>query len=103
MKSLFTINFEYQYTIRQAETLENIARQLDGCHKRYAACDSRIAAAWKGENSSFYRSKLSVAENNTEKMRAYIMELAQTIRRIAKRTYDTEMKNLEISRQRTYH
>ena len=103
MKSFASIIIEYQTTIQQAQTLENIARQLDGCRQRYGSCGRQIRKAWKGENSDFYLSKMSVAENNTEKMRTNILELAAAIRRIAKRTYDTEMKNLEISRQRTYH
>lgn len=103
MKSFASIVIEYSRTMQQAETLENIARQIDGAHKRYGSCRGKIQSSWKGENSEFYIDKLCVAECNAERIRAYLMELAATIRRIAKRTFDTEMKNLEISRQRTYH
>ena len=49
-----------------------------------------------------YKRKLNLFSAKVECEAKKLENIANTIRRVAKRTYDTEMQSLEISRKRTY-
>lgn len=88
---------------RAAELDRTAARLRNLADKSLPEELRRIDANWNGEASGRFLSKGEemIVKLNTEA--AAIQKCADTIRTIAKRTYDSEMKALEISRSRTYH
>ena len=88
---------------KQATELENIARKLRSIAESYLPRTySRLNGNWDGTASeAFYKSQNQLIERIRAQADA-LQNDADTIRRIAKRTYDTEMKALEISKTRSY-
>lgn len=63
---------------------------------------NQIRANWSGDASNEFIKKLNAFSEKCKREADSISDIANTIRRVAKRTYDTEMKALEISRKRAY-
>lgn len=101
-KSAYSIMIDYQKAIKQAETLENIAKSIMTYGRKVTTCKDSISSVWKGESPTQYLVKLGIVSDNLEIVTKNIINTADTIRRIAKRTYDTEMASLELAKKRTY-
>lgn len=99
----FEIYLNYSAACGQAKELENIARKLKNNAESYLDESlRRLSGKWNGDASGEFIAKESKL---IEKMRAEadsLQQVAETIRRIARRTYETEMKALELSQKRTY-
>lgn len=102
-KTEFSIRIDYQRALNKAKSLEKIAEDLKTYRKKLNICNSSVNGKWKGDNSTQYQKQLFVISENLNQIIANISDTAATIRRIAKRTYDTEMASLEIAKNRTYH
>ena len=102
-KSRFTIMMDYQRALSQAASLDKLAMDLVMCIRKNSENISQIQTYWGGENAHAYLRKMRASNEDLKRLRKNILNTSQTIKRIAKRTYDTEMKSLEISTRRTYH
>jgi len=99
----FEIYCNFVAAKRQANELENISRKLKYTAENYIAGKSKsLNSAWNGSASeAFFEKESRLAERILEEAKS-LHKTAETIKRIAKRTYDTEMKALDISKQRSY-
>lgn len=99
----FEIYCNFAAANRQAKELDNIARKLKYTAENYLGGKARsLDAAWNGEASDkFFEKETRLREKMLEEASS-LRQVAEAIRRIARRTYETEMKALEVSSQRTY-
>ena len=102
-KTKFSITMNYQMALKQAQSLEKCANELSSCLSDAEEERSRISACWQGDSVHAYIAKLNANIENTKRVRKEVLNISSTIKRIAKRTYDAEMKALEISQRRTYN
>ena len=101
-KSLITITVDYINATAQAAELDNIASVLRKCGCEENSCRALIAGAWQGEGAGRYLAKLSESSCSVTELARKVENIADTVRRIARRTFESEMKALDISRTRTY-
>ena len=102
-KSAFEIRMDYDRAVRQANSLDEIARDLKKTAERELQdCMSQISCNWTGTNSTAYIRKCDMLKSNIVRTAGNLSRTADTIRRIAKNTYDAEMRALEIARLRKY-
>lgn len=102
-QSALQIQLDYNNAIRQAEALKEAAGELrrtaDG---ELQDCIAEISRNWSGENSAAYRNKCSALQEKIRKSAARLDKTADTIRQIAKNTYDAEMRAVRIATVRKY-
>lgn len=101
-KSASLITLDYQRAIRNANSLDKIANDIVKYSDKIDNVGLRCNRDWKGQNASHFSVKVGRVSDNLDQISSQIRNTAETIRRVAKRTYDTEMSNLEIARSRTY-
>ena len=104
MKSLFSIEFDFQQAIKRAEELEGIAadmRKLAG--EELETSLQSLSVAWKGEASTAYLSKGTRLRDKILKSANDLVKTAATIRKVAKKTYDAEKKAYQIAMERLYN
>ena len=77
---------------RIRKAAENLQAELNG-----------ISANWQGIASRAYTDKGVTLVRKMQAEARHLNQTAETIRRIAKRTYDAEIKALETANQRAYH
>lgn len=103
MKSLFSIEFDFQQAIKRAEELEEIAADM----KKLANEDldsslQSLSTAWKGEAATAYLTKGSGLKEKILKSSNDLKKTASTIRNVAKRTYNAELAAYKIAMERKY-
>lgn len=99
----FELYCDYIAARRQANELDNIARKLRSIANSYLPqTNDKLNGNWNGTASEAFLSKQNRRLGQIEAQANSLQQAADTIRRIAKRTYDTEMKALEMSKTRTY-
>lgn len=102
-KTKFSIMMDYHRTLQQAAALDRAAAELARCINKSGENKNQVGAYWHGENAQLYIQKMDLTIEDIRKIQKNIVDTSATIRRIAKRTYDTEMRALLISQRRTYH
>ncbi len=98
----FSIIMDYRNAMAQADAIDSLIAELRSDCNRLNGCNDRINIYWKGDNALKYKSKVVKTTQNISQIIKDLSNISATIKRIAKRTYDTEMATLEISRNRTY-
>lgn len=94
------INFNYQKAIEKAGELERAATQLQSSAKEdLGMIVSAIKKDWEGMNSTEFVAKCKSEEREIEATIAQMKAVAATIRSMAKRIYDAEMRALAIARE----
>lgn len=101
-KSRFSIIMDYQNAMRQAENLEKIAEELKQCIDNSETFKANVRGSWNGENAELYISKTEQSTERLRQIRNSVIATKDVVKRIAKRTYDSEMAALDISTKRTY-
>lgn len=102
-KSESEIRMDYNNALRQAETLEGIARDLrHTADKELQDCMSEVSRSWTGENATAYVNKCGTLKTGITKSADKLEKTAETIRKIAGNTYNAEMNALRIARERKY-
>ena len=102
-KSAYTIKLDYKNALKQEESLEESARDIEKISKTdLMGCMNRISKEWKGEASDAYRSKGQKSAENLLAIAKNLRKTATTIREIAQRTYDAEMRALALAQKREY-
>lgn len=88
---------------KKASELDEIAESIRNLANRKISDEiNQLKANWSGESSDAFVSKMNLLAEKSRREADKITEIANTIRKVAQRTYDTEMRALEISRRRTY-
>ena len=102
-KSGFEIRMDYKNAIRQADSLTEVARELRRtADNDLQYCVAEISNNWTGDNSTAYVNKCNMLKSNILKTADRLEKTAVTIRKIAKNTYDAEMKALQLATVRKY-
>ena len=84
---------------RLDDIADSIARMMSGDYE--SSLDS-VGHSWRGENATLFLTKGNELREKIEKIISDLRAAAEVIRRIAQNTYDSEMRALEIARQREY-
>lgn len=104
MKTKFQLYMDYVQTNARASELERLAESLKKlADNRLQSSLDQLTKDWTGEASREYISKGAKLKSDILNVSINLINEAQTIRNIAKRTYNTEMKALEMANSRTYH
>ena len=103
MKTQAQIYMDYQNACSQAGSLEQIARNLDNvADGQMQSCLGQVSSHWKGHNSEAYVRKGRVVQDKIRNTAKDLRNAASAVRRMAKNTYDAEMRALEIAKAREY-
>lgn len=100
-KTLDTIEMDFRNAIRQADELEQVAKNLHMlADDEIQACLSKVAANWKGENATAFCKKGAIVGNHISHSASDLENAAEAMRQIANNLYEAEKKNYEIARNR---
>ena len=99
----YQIECNYRLALKRADELSETARNIMKVSENISNdVIAGLEADWHGNSATDYKRKLNLFSAKVECEAKKLENIANTIRRVAKRTYDTEMQSLEISRKRTY-
>lgn len=99
----YQIECNYRLALKRADELSETARNIMKVSENISNdVMAGLEADWHGNSATDYKRKLNLFSAKVECEARKLENIANTIRRVAKRTYDTEMQSLEISRKRTY-
>lgn len=99
----YQIECNYRLALKRADELSETARNIMKVSENISNdVMAGLEADWHGNSATDYKRKLNLFSAKVECEAKKLEDIANTIRRVAKRTYDTEMQSLEISRKRTY-
>lgn len=102
-KSSMEIRMDYNNAVRQADSLRQIARELRStANKDFQDCVAEISHNWTGSNSAAYIRKCNTLKSNILNTADKLERTADTIQKIAKNTYDAEMRALRLALVRKY-
>ena len=99
-KTAQMIDLDYQNALRQAARLEEAAKKVKKERSNLHDCGGSVASAWKGTNASAYVKKVRVVENDLSRIERNLKDAAETIRTIAKETYEAEQRALKLAKAR---
>lgn len=96
-----TIRMNFNNALRQAEQLDRLATELSRLSgNELSGSLSSIAAAWKGDSSNLFLQKGNALAGQISDSANALRSAASDIRSIAQRTYNAEMRALELARLR---
>ena len=99
----YQIECNYRLALKRADELSETARNIMKVSENISNdVMAGLEADWHGNSATDYKRKLNLFSAKVECEAKKLENIANTIRCVAKRTYDTEMQSLEISRKRTY-
>ena len=99
----YQIECNYRLALNRADELSETSRNIMKVSENISNdVMAGLEADWHGNSATDYKRKLNLFSAKVECEAKKLENIANTIRRVAKRTYDTEMQSLEISRKRTY-
>lgn len=102
-KSLVVINMEFAKAKKQAEKLDDIARDIEkAANDQLGNALSGINNAWKSDTAGAYLQKGQKVQEQLLKRAKELRKVASTIREISKNTYDAEMNAYRIAMERKY-
>lgn len=100
-KSRVTIQLNYDAAKKQAQKLDEIADTLTNvADQQLNGCFSQLQSQWKGENANAYVNKGKVVQGDIRTTASNVKNAAESIRKIAKRTYDAEMHAVRLAEMR---
>lgn len=103
MSSATRIEFDYNRAIAQAQKLDDIAQKLYNLAQNdFVNSMDVLMRGWEGEASNMYIDKGNILCDKIRKTSKDLNNTANSIRKIAKKIYDSEMLALEIAKQRNY-
>ena len=97
------IYMNYKQAVQQADRLQDQAEQLRRiADNRMGDLMQRVNANWRGESADAYLAKCTAMQEKVDRTARSLTNTANALRRAAQRTYNAELRALEIARQRTY-
>lgn len=101
MKSSTQIRFDFQNAKQQANRLDELANSLEQQVIRPMSDTSQqLRTAWTGESANRFVAKQGELQEKIRSTSRTLRDIADEIRRIAKRVYDAEMQAYYIAVQR---
>lgn len=101
MSSRSEIRFNFRQALSQADDLDDLADRLGNLSgKTMESSMQMLAQAWKGENATAFLKKEGNLKNDIKDTAADIHDIADDIRRIARRVYEAEMEAWRIAHER---
>ena len=95
----YQIECNYRLALKRADELSETARNIMKVSENISNdVMAGLEADWHGNSATDYKRKLNLFSAKVECEAKKLENIAN----VAKRTYDTEMQSLEISRKRTY-
>jgi uncharacterized protein YukE len=95
------MNFNYDQAMRQANQIEEIARDMESlANQRIRGAMDHIGAIWKGEAASRYLSHCDQTRNDIQAKASGLKETATRIRNTAKILKEAEDRAREEQRRR---
>lgn len=95
-KSKQEIRIDFQHAKSQSYELDRIATALFTLtNSTMERSMQMLAGAWKGENSEAFLRKEQLLQKEIKATATTLRDIAEDIRDIARRIYDTEMENLQ--------
>ncbi|MDO5348963.1 MAG: WXG100 family type VII secretion target [Lachnospiraceae bacterium] len=101
MSTRSEIRFNFRQALSQADELDGVADRLERLSgKTMESSMQKLAAAWKGQNAAAFLKKEDILKGDMKKTASQIHDIADDIRRIARRVYEAEMEALRIASER---
>jgi uncharacterized protein YukE len=103
MMDSYQIYCDYLKARKKADKLDEIANKLKKLSEGNIKNElSLLNSFWQGDGMSIYNKKGEEITSEVSIVVGDLRKTANTIRAVAERNYKTEMKALEIARQRDY-
>lgn len=103
-KTLNEIRMNFRVANAMADRLQELAGKMSSlANERYYGTLRNISNNWKGENAEAYLRKGEKVKDRMSRTAADLRNAAETVRTIAKNTYDAEMKAWQIAQMRSYN
>ena len=97
-KSLYTIQMNFKKANECAAKLEEAAKKLKQCaQENFQNETKKLELYWKGENSTLYIGKCADIRHNMENTAKKLMQTANTVRTVARNTYDADIRARNIA------
>ena len=101
--SLNEIRMNFRVANAMADRLDELAGKMGSlANERYYGTLRSISNNWKGENAEAYLRKGEKVKDKMSHTAGDLRNAAQTVRTIAKNTYDAEMRAWQIAQTRSY-
>lgn len=101
MKSKSRIRMNFEKARNDAARIDQVASSLRALSRNQLnASINNLSAAWTGANSRIFLRKEGQLKGDIEQTARALNEIADDIRRIAKRVHDAEMRAYEIATRR---
>ncbi|MDO5415632.1 MAG: WXG100 family type VII secretion target [Lachnospiraceae bacterium] len=101
MSTRSEIRFNFRQALAQADELDGVAERLERLSgKTMESSMQTLASAWKGQNATAFLRKEDILKGDVKKTAMEIHDIADDIRRIARRIYNAEMAALQIASRR---
>lgn len=101
MGSISEIYFNYNKAISQADQLDEIARRLnDAANQTMEDILNEVQRAWKSDSASEYLRKGNKVGGDVRTTAQNLQNIAQAIRKIAKRVMQAELEAWRIANER---
>ena len=102
-RSEHSIRMDFEKAKAAAARLDDIADSIASMMSgEYEDSLDSVNQSWRGDNATFFLTKSNELGDKIGKIVSDLKAAADVIRRIAQNTYDSEMRALEIARQREY-
>lgn len=101
MKSSGEIRVDFQNAMNQARRLDSLADDIDQrVSSKLEDTAQSVHSAWRGDSANRYISKTQELRQQVRQTARSLRDIANDIRKIARRVYEAEMRALEIARRR---
>lgn len=101
--SINEIRMNFRMANAMADRLDALAGKMSSlAEERYYGTLRQISSNWKGENAEAYLRKGEKVKGKMSRTAADLCAAAETVRTIAKNTYDAEMRAYQIAQTRSY-
>lgn len=103
MSTRFQIYCDYKNALKKADEIEKLSRQIRNLSDDDLRDESnRLNKFWTGQSKDVFGHKLHSTANDLDEVSAGLVKIASTIRDIAARNYNTEIRALELAERRAY-
>ncbi len=101
MKNTHQVKVEFAKAKKQADNIDALAGKIEKNRGKLSDCKLNLSGYWDGDNSFVYRRKMGDREKELDSIILRLRTIAETIRQVAKTSYEAEMKAIKIAQERT--
>jgi WXG100 family type VII secretion target len=99
MKTAYQVKVAFKGAASQADNIDNIAKTIEKKRANLAEARMHLSGNWTGDNSQAYQTKMQEREQELLRIVNDLKNIAATIRKVAKNSYDADMKSIKIAQQ----